>query len=163
MSTAVSSTTVRSAALSDLRALLYLEYVGFESDRFTPRRYRYLLTRANATTLLAEHQGRVVGAAVMAWRRGSVVGRLYNIVVDPNHQGGGLGSTLLAACERHAAERGCQRIHLEVRQDNANAIAFYERRGYHVTGSRPDFYTDGSAALAMAKQLFLPGTRSAPM
>lgn len=154
MSTAASSTTVRPATLSDLRALLYLEHVGFESDRFTPRRYRYLLTRANATTLLAEHRDRVVGAAVMAWRRGSVVGRLYNIVVDPSHQGGGLGSTLLAACEWHAAERGCQRIHLEVRQDNANAIAFYERRGYQVTGSRPDFYTDGSAALAMAKQLF---------
>lgn len=154
MSTAVPSTAVRPATLSDLRALLYLEEVGFESDRFTPRRYRYLLTRANATTLVAEHRDRVVGAAVMAWRRGSVVGRLYNIVVDPSHQGGGLGSILLAACERHAVERGCQRIHLEVRQDNAKAIAFYERRGYQAAGSRPDFYDDGSAALAMAKQLF---------
>ncbi|MBM3946227.1 MAG: GNAT family N-acetyltransferase, partial [SAR202 cluster bacterium] len=73
--------------------------------------------------------------------------------VDPGHQGGGVGSLLLTACEDEAIVRGCLRITLEVRPDNVSAIAFYRRRGFDTVGAKDDFYSDGSPALAMAKLL----------
>lgn len=152
-STLAPSPIIRPASLADIQVLLYLEEVGFTGDRFTAERYRYLLTHANATSLLADHAGRGVGAAVMCWRSGSVVGRLYNIVVDPGYQGGGVGSLLLTACEQEALLRGCRRINLEVRPDNASAITFYQRRGFQAISKKEDFYSDGSPALAMSKLL----------
>ena len=74
----------------------------------------------------------------------------------------GLGSLLLDAAERAAAERGRTALALEVRADNARAIAIYHRAGYALTGKRGEYYHDGMAALRFAKQLPKSQARRAP-
>jgi hypothetical protein len=61
--------------------------------------------------------------------------------------------TLLAETERHAVEQGCAFMRLEVRPDNAAAIARYRAAGYKEFGSFQDFYEDHSDALRMEKVL----------
>ena len=62
--------------------------------------------------------------------------------VDARHRGQGLGRALLAAAEDHAAKNGCIRVHLETRSEKARAL--YERVGYRLFGTLPDY--DGDQA-----------------
>lgn len=57
--------------------------------------------------------------------------------VDENQRGQGLGSRLLASAEDYAREQGCDRIHLETRNESARRL--YERLGYDVFGALPDY------------------------
>jgi ribosomal protein S18 acetylase RimI-like enzyme len=151
-------TKLRLASERDLSALVRLENVGFQKDQFTEHQIHYLLTRAHATAFVIECDRSDAGAAYMLWRRSLAHGRLYNIVIDPRFQGRGLGAKLLAECEVEAARRGCSRVTLEVRADNATAIAFYLKYGYKTVDSMANYYEDGTTGYKMAKQL----TVSAP-
>jgi len=148
---------IRKASLRDLPALLELETRGFTQDNFSTGQFKYLLTRGRATILLLEYNNRRAGAAIMLWRKNVAVGRLYNIVIDPNYQGHGLGGKLLAACENEAIAHNCRVLSLEVRADNTGGIAFYKKHGYSVSEKLPDYYADGSGGLRMVKSLRLTG------
>ena len=145
---------VREANLNDLDDLVRLEQRGFKaSDQFSREQLRYLLTRANATTFVVEEVGKIMGDAIILWRRNSYIGRMYSLVVDPAFQGQGLGSRLMRTCEESAIRRGCNQMSLEVRADNERAIVFYKRHDYEVTESLPGFYSDGANGLRMTKAL----------
>lgn len=149
----VEQSLVREATVKDIEALVRLEKVGFTSDRFDRDQLLYLLSEANATTFIIEQAGQVCGSAIMAWRKNSLVGRLYSIVIDPAFQGRGMGSQLLQVCEEVALEHGCDRVSLEVRVDNKRAMSMYERHGYSILEPLPEYYADGSAGLRMVKLL----------
>lgn len=145
---------VRPATLRDLAALEQLERTGFSrEDRFSRQQLRYLVGRANSTTLVLEFGGQIVAAAIILWRRDSPVGRLYSLVTNPSFQGRGFGSRLLRVCEDAAARRGCTHLKLEVRPDNTLAVNLYLRRGYQICRSIPNFYGDGAPAHQMIKEL----------
>ncbi len=143
--------TLRDATLTDLDALLRLEQT-FPGDRISRRNFRHLLSRANAEVAVAEEEGRVVGNAVALYRKGSERARLYSLVVAPEERGRGLGLALLQEVETRARARGCERVGLEVREDNAAAIRLYEQTGYELTGRITDYYDDHGVALRMEKR-----------
>ncbi len=58
---------------------------------------------------------------------------LYDIEVDAEHRGQGLGRALLEAAERAVAERGVGALELNVFGTNTAALALYEFAGYRVT------------------------------
>ena len=148
--------SVRSATLGDLEFLLQLEKLAFQTDRFNRSQFQYLITRGKASVSVLEYDGVPAGAAIMLWRKRLTIGRIYNIVVDPSFHGHGLGTILLDECEKQATERGCLELSLEVRLDNAPAIGFYEKHGFHTTERMADYYSDGSTGLKMVKRLTPP-------
>jgi len=144
---------IRLATEHDLKALVRLEEVAFETDRFTSDQIDYLLTESRATMFVLEDRTAIAGAACVLWRRSHQGARLYNLAVDPACQGKGLGLRLLKECELEAARRGCERMTLEVRQDNYGAIRFYERNGFTTVRTMPDYYNDGTPGIKMSKRL----------
>jgi ribosomal protein S18 acetylase RimI-like enzyme len=63
--------------------------------------------------------------------------------VRPDRQDQKLGRTLLSAAEDHARERGARRMQMTVINVRDTLIAWYQRRGYALTGeSRPFPYGD---------------------
>ncbi len=144
---------IRIGGISDLDSLVELETRGFLFDRFDRGQYRYLLTRANSTVYILEHENRIAGTAVMLWRKNSSAGRLYNIVVDPEYHGRGFGKMLMEACERETVRRKLVEISLEVRVDNLSAIALYEKLGFKTAGLLKGYYSDNSNGLKMIKKL----------
>ena len=155
-----SAITIRKGTLADLDRLVAIENAAFEGDRLTRRSLRAHLTKPTITLLVAEASvsgfAQVVGYALIAFRKGSKKARLYSIASDPEHRLGaarGLGRVLLAACEEEAARRGAESLVLEVRADNARAIALYDERGYMKFATIPDYYEDGAAALRYEKRL----------
>lgn len=150
---AMSAATIRRATRADLAALLALEEATFDSDRISRAQWRRHLDGASASVLVHGAPGAVDAAAVLFYRRGSREARLYSLAVGAHTRGAGLGGAVLAAAEADARARGCISIRLEVRTDNAAAIALYERRGYARGELRAGFYEDGADAWRYAKQL----------
>ena len=146
---------IRLATESDLDALVNLELSAFETDRFNRDQIEYFLTESRATNLVIEGKSKVAGAACVLWRKSHQGARLYNLAVDPAFQGQRLGQKLMHECELEAARRGCDKMTLEVRQDNTGGIRFYERLGYTIIRTMSDYYEDGTPGLKMSKSINL--------
>ena len=144
---------IRPARLQDLEALVAIENRSFDVDRFSRRSFRYLLTKANAETLVYEQQERVLAYVMLLFNTGTSLARLYSLAVDPELRGRGVGSALIAAAEESAVAHDCIYLRLEVRQDNVTAIRLYEKLGYKRIGSLPDYYEDHMEALRHEKLL----------
>jgi ribosomal-protein-alanine N-acetyltransferase len=61
---------------------------------------------------------------------------LQSIAVDDSPSQVGLGSELMRAFLAWASASGVRTVHLEVRESNAGARAFYSRWGFAETGRR---------------------------
>lgn len=144
---------IRRATIDDLAALVELENSTFVIERMSTRQLRRHLESMSAEILVATRQRRVVGAAVVFFRRANDIARLYSIAVVASERGNGLGEALLAAIAHAARRRGSRRLRLEVRSDNAAAQRLYERLGYRHFGSHADYYEDGHAAHRYEKPL----------
>lgn len=144
---------IRRATIDDLAALVELENSTFVIERMSTRQLRRHLESLSAEILVATRQRRVVGAAVVFFRRANDIARLYSIAVAASERGNGLGEALLAAIAHAARRRGSRRLRLEVRSDNAAAQRLYERLGYRHFGSHADYYEDGHAAHRYEKPL----------
>ncbi len=123
------------------------------TDRMSRRSFRHLLKAAHADCLVAADRDRVVGYAVMFYRRTLKTARIHSLAVDPTSHRGGVGRALLAAIETKARARGNRKIHLEVRHDNPAAIRLYHSSGYRDFRNQPNYYSDGMTALSMEKSL----------
>jgi tRNA threonylcarbamoyl adenosine modification protein YeaZ/ribosomal-protein-alanine acetyltransferase len=77
---------------------------------------------------------------------------VHTIGVDPAHQGRGIGRRLLAELLNFAAGGV---VHLEVRTDNAAAIALYRSVGFTQVGLRRRYYrVSGADAYTMRREAF---------
>lgn len=144
---------VRKAERSDFDALMDLEHRVFATDRLSRRSLRRFLKTPSADLLVAEQHGILVGTAIILFRRGSPLARLYSVAVAPQLSGRGVASILLEAVEGIAKARGCRAIRLEVHEHNPAAISRYRKSGYRQFGRRLRYYEDGGDALRFEKPL----------
>jgi ribosomal-protein-alanine N-acetyltransferase len=144
---------VRPGRGTDLGALIDLERQVFASDRLSRASLRRLLASRSAHVIVAESRARLAGAAVVLFRKGASVARLYSIAVAPPMCGKGVAVGLLTAAERAAKRRKCGCMRLEVHQSNKVAIARYRKSGYRQFGRHRSYYKDGGDALRFEKPL----------
>ena len=144
---------IREASPDDVDSLLAIEDAAFPGDRLTRRNFRHAIASPSIVSLVAEVEGRVTGYVLVETRRNARVARLSSIAVKPGAAGTGTGRRLAEAAGREARRRGCDRLRLEVRADNARAIALYEAAGYRRIGRERRYYEDGEAALKFEKAL----------
>lgn len=147
---------IRPATEADIGALTALETSFPEEDRFDRRTWRRLLAGHASVLVCDTPRDGLLAAAVMLYRKGASVARLYSLTVAPEARGKGIARTLLAACEADAAERGALAVRLEVRASNSSATRLYEAGGYRVIATLESYYPDGEAALRMEKYLTAP-------
>jgi ribosomal protein S18 acetylase RimI-like enzyme len=132
--------------LSDLDALaeMWTDLVGSQREygahlfagenRETARDFLGQAVAAD-NVLVARDGDRAVGFVQFREERGvydqdSARGFVDNVYVRPGDRNDGVGGQLLAAAERHLAERGMDAVALSVLAGNRAARRFYERRGY---------------------------------
>lgn len=145
--------TVRAASLDDLDAVEALEFAAFPGDRLSRRSLRNFIRAAHRPLIVAKFGDRLAGYALIALRKGANSARLYSLAVDSAQGRRGVGRALLQACERYARARDRRVLRLEVRYDNASAIALYEKMGFRQFGQYEGYYADGAAALRFEKRL----------
>lgn len=101
-----------------------------------------VIADADKVILLAHHGGVLIGCVMLA-RQDDGSAYLGMLSVDPVRQASGLGRLLLAAAETEAAARyQADRIEMTVIRQRPELIAWYERRGYALTGATAEFPLD---------------------
>lgn len=148
-----SRVTIRVAMPDDAGVIEQMETICFDGDRLSRRSLAHHLQSPTADVLVAMLGGQIVGYAMVFYRRSASVARLYSIATLPTARGKGVAAALMDAAERAARRRGCAALRLEVREDNAGAIALYRRLGYEQFGRHADYYFDGAPALRFERQL----------
>ncbi|WP_292607527.1 ribosomal protein S18-alanine N-acetyltransferase [Nocardioides sp. REDSEA-S30_B4] len=140
---------VRPAAEADLDAVVASEADNLGADAWPPALVAPGVRGEvpHAHYLVAELAGAVVGHAVV-----SVVvdvAELQRIAVSTSARRCGVASALLEECVALARSGRADRMLLEVREDNASALAFYAARGFTEVDRRPRYYRDGTTAVVM--------------
>ena len=138
---------------TDLDAIYALECNSFVGDRLSRRALRRFLRASHRPLLTARSSGRVIGYVLLSLNAHSTAARIYSLAVKGENGRRGVGRELLLAAERYARAQGRSRLRLEVRYDNAPAIALYEKLGYQCFGRHPGYYDDGAEALRFEKAL----------
>jgi ribosomal-protein-alanine N-acetyltransferase len=142
---------IRAATAADVDAIARLERDNLGDDAWS----RALVAEGVAgglptvRYLVAEDGDDVVGHAVVSVV--ADISELQRIAVDATHRRTGLATSLLEGILGMVLEEGADRLLLEVREDNAGAIAFYAARGFVEIDRRPRYFRDGSTAVVMAR------------
>jgi len=146
---------IRDADARDTDVLERLERACFPDEPWSRRMVEDELVRPGGIVVVADAPDGVVGSA-MGW---FVLDELHvlRVAVFGAHRGAGIGRALVRAL--HARATGADAAWLEVRRDNAPAIAMYASLGYAPIAVRPRYYTDGCDALVL--RLDRPGTTGA--
>ena len=143
---------VRPAAPADVAAVADLEVENLGADAWSEGLVAEGVAGRIPTVhyLVAEVDGAVVGHAVASIVD---VAELQRIAVTAAHRRTGVASELLAAVVALAVEGGAESLLLEVREDNAGALAFYAERGFTEIARRRRYYNDGATAAVLRKSL----------
>lgn len=106
-----------------------------------------LVADAGSRFVLAERDGRLVGAALVQRAGDSAYFGMF--AVDPREQGSGVGKAVVEACERTARDLwSSTAMTLTVINLRQELIEWYERRGYVRTGRHLPFpFHEASGAL----------------
>lgn len=142
--------TVRAWKKEDVATIAEIERKSF-SDPWTERMLEDTLRYPVYHTFLAEEGGQVCGYSCLIVLFEDA--ELANIAVAPEYRGKGVGKLLMEQMHEKAKALGAERVLLEVRVSNRNAIGLYGKYGYVRYGKRENYYADGEDAYLMSKTL----------
>jgi GNAT superfamily N-acetyltransferase len=151
------SISVRAAGLADVAALVRLRLANADRHvQLAPAIYRrpdaetvrghfeaVLTAESNTVISVAEAAGEVVGMVelvllpeppdhqILTPRRAA---EIHTVVLD-GHRGQGVGSALVSAAERIAAERGVSILYAGIFTPNTSAVRFYSSAGFGPRGT----------------------------
>ncbi|MDO4616514.1 MAG: ribosomal protein S18-alanine N-acetyltransferase [Lachnospiraceae bacterium] len=128
---------IREMREEDLDQVAYIEQMNF-STPWTREDFHTWLNRQEGLFLAAELEGRVIGycGVILAPPEGDIT----NVSVLSEHRGRGVGSMLVSKLLKQIEDRKIERIFLEVRESNQQAIRLYEQLGFNRIGVRKRYY-----------------------
>ncbi|HEX5664426.1 MULTISPECIES: ribosomal protein S18-alanine N-acetyltransferase [unclassified Lysobacter] len=94
--------------------------------------------RAGYPSWVLEDDEDIIGYGVLSVAADEA--HILNLCTAPHRQGHGHGRRLLRALLQQARSRGAQRLFLEVRPSNPQAVALYMGEGFSEIGRRPRYY-----------------------
>ncbi|RJO72162.1 ribosomal-protein-alanine N-acetyltransferase [Nocardia panacis] len=146
--------------LTDIERCVELEQLLFpEDDPWPAVSFQSELAGSHNRYLTArDESGRMVGYAGVALLGDAEhpEAEVHTIGVDPDCHRAGIGTMLLEALLAEAGRRGGP-VFLEVRTDNAPAIALYAKHGFHIIGLRKSYYQpSGADAYTMRRPELTP-------
>ena len=145
-------TTIRPVEAADIEQIVLLEPQIFESDAWSESMIRDELSANHRSYFVAVDGNSVVGyAGLLAV---GAEGDVQTIALSKQYRGKGIGRELLNTLIDAARQRQARQLFLEVRADNANAIALYQSSGFEILGERPGYYQPGNvAAIVMRRNI----------
>ena len=110
-------------------------------DRTSPAALRAEMAGSPGAALLVvrRREGGALRGSVWLEPRSASVWYLGSLTVDPREQNAGLGRRILEAAERRIAALGGTQVVIDVLNVRGSLIAWYERRGYRLTGEANPF------------------------
>ena len=106
----------------------------YDGPRVTAGEIRQKLHR-DAFLMVIGRESETRGAVYVECR--GEIGYFGLLAVPPEHQGNGVGQSLVRAAEQFCRNAGCHTLEIEVVNHRRSLISYYAKCGYAVTGERP--------------------------
>ena len=129
--------TIRPAHESDLDDVAAIERSVF-ADPWSRRSFADLVDARQVLFLVASDAKAVIGYAVVLVS--GAESELANLAISRIAQRQGLGRRLLEEAIHQVKTRACEKMYLEVRESNENALKLYETCGFKAVGRRARYY-----------------------
>lgn len=130
-------------SLCELLRLLFAQEAEFRPDQsLQSAGLRQIIDFSERGQILVLREGAsVIGMVNLLFTISTALGGraaiLEDMVVHPDHRGGGAGSKLLQVAIDFAKSAGCRRITLLTDQANRSAQKFYQRHGFFLSEMVP--------------------------
>ena len=128
----------RTLAEQDLDEIVAIETASF-SNPWTRQMYLRELQNPDVSFLYVLRVPGLIAGFCSFWLVLDEI-HINNLAVRSAYQRQGLGTALLQRVLEAGAGRGAERATLEVRRSNAPARRLYERLGFEVAATRPNYY-----------------------
>ena len=139
---------VSTANRNDLDALLSLEESGFDRpQRWSAASWVSELDATGRLVLVSRDSAGIEAVACFSVLYDTA--ELLRVIVAPDHRGHGVARRLVSVGKEWAEAAGADRMLLEVRRDNAPALALYGSSGFQAILRRRDYYGAGHDAVVM--------------
>ena len=147
--------SVRRFRLSDLDRILSIERASFGRDSYDRNLFAEFFHNCGDLFLVAETASDICGYMVTCIRGSGSDARaeLVSVAIHPRHRRHGAASALMDSTLRRLRLRGVVRFGLMVRTTNHEALAFYQKYGFHKVRIVRGYYEDRADGLLMAKNL----------
>lgn len=142
---------IRPAEESDLPRIAWIEEAAFH-DPWPFELLSYEFRHPRAFVLVASW-GNAEPSGYISFRHGGGEAELMRLAVAPDERRRGLARALVERGLERLRREKIQSCHLEVRMDNASAIACYRSLGFERSGRRRSYYRDGEDALLFSLTL----------
>ena len=139
---------IRRANPNDLLGIEEIEVLSF-SDPWSRKDITSYICSEDGMCFVAKDADKVI--AYMIGRLIAPEGEIYRIATHPSHRRRGVGYRLLSYALKTERGRGLETTFLEVRSQNAPAIALYKSYGFGEIGLRKKYYKnpDDDAVIMM--------------
>jgi len=105
--------------------------------RITCEQLAAQLEPVDTQMLLAEKDNKLVGCMMLSHNNGKTC--IGTFAVSPKIQANGVGRQMLLEAEKRASQRGSREVMMMVITQRKELIAYYQRRGYIISGEVADF------------------------
>lgn len=141
------SVDLRAMRWWDIPAVHTIEQQAFGADAWSVEQFWTELAQETRWYVVAESAGHVLGYGGLFCLPPEA--DVQTVAVAPVARGRGIGRALVEAMLGYARSRSCRTMMLEVRDDNAPAIALYGELGFVECARRARYYADGADARIM--------------
>lgn len=125
-----------------------VELESFKSDDiYSIELIRFLCSFCYDNSYIYIENNRVIGYIITCIEGSSA--HIISIAVRRDFRGRGVGSALLCTALRLLENGRVNRVYLEVRTSNKNAISLYEKAGFKVVEILRNYYSDGEDGYKM--------------
>jgi len=142
--------SIRKFQPADFQQVMAIEKEAFRDHN--PLAYMRLYELNPDGFLVAEKDGIIVGF-VVGIPISEDIGRVLSIAVANEYRRSSIATQLMNEMLKLFAETGVSSVRLEVRRSNIIAQRLYQKLGFMVMETIPQYYADGEDAIVMIKEL----------
>ena len=141
----------RSAEISDVQRLVFIENLCFVSDIISEKQFKHLILRGKVLFIVIckTEDTRPIGYGLCFTPAKRSTARLYSLVILPDFRGQRLALSLLELLLVRLQEKNYKFCNLEVRESDKKTQKLYEYFGFSIIKRIANYYQDGEAALRM--------------
>ncbi|MDE7380208.1 MAG: ribosomal protein S18-alanine N-acetyltransferase [Clostridia bacterium] len=141
--------TIRKCKYEDILSISELEKECFKGESWSFGTIASAFENPSHCMLVAEDGGEVIGFGCTSTT--CETSDLENVLVAEEYRRSGVGKAILTALIDDAAERGAEKMFLEVRVSNSSAMRLYLSCGFAGVYARTRYYSDGEDCLVMQR------------
>lgn len=140
------SVVTQRATRADIQACRKINVASMPSpaEHYVPEFWTNIYNQYGDMFYVAKIEGKIVGyilcKAEVVQKVSSAI--IISIAVDKDYRGKGIGESLMREAQRAMRDRGIMIAGLQVRQSNKPAILMYQKLGYTINLTVPQYYSN---------------------